>query len=304
MVGRHLDELQCRGFSLGQGIIPQDGVGGVGNIGAFLRVANDDDLAQAGDVVRHLCRFAARVERLALVGVAVGRDHDDGLQLAQSVQRGGGPQVGGARGPGRAQAGGRQHRNDGLGDVGHVANDAIPRLDAHFAQERGQPRHPVVQFGIGEGAPLTRFVAEKNGDLIIAIAEQVLGKVEFRAHEPTRAREFVQVVDDLVVRARGANPRVVPHRRPKLWDILHRPGVEFPVVSDVETVLFVEVGDEVGDVRVAATFFRGNPKRLFHGGFPPRWVVPNGGEVISKRSILEVPNQEQSVDSRVRDTSA
>ena len=71
-----------------------------------------------------------RVVRLAVVVIALDREQHLRLDLAEAVEHALCAEVGRAGRPDRAEAGSRQHENDGLGHVRHERRDAVAFLHA------------------------------------------------------------------------------------------------------------------------------------------------------------------------------
>ena len=71
--------------------------------------------------------------------VSVNGDEYLRLELPEAIGDALGPEVRSADAPDRAEAGGREHRDDRLGDVRQVPDDPVPGLDPD-ARERGGER--------------------------------------------------------------------------------------------------------------------------------------------------------------------
>src|SRR5207249_2765589 len=77
--------------------------------------------------VRELARA---VEVAPAVAVPIHRDEDLRFELAEAVDHRARSEVRRAARPDRAEAGGREQRDDGLGDVRQIRDDAVAARDA------------------------------------------------------------------------------------------------------------------------------------------------------------------------------
>src|SRR3990172_11419950 len=82
----------------------------------------------------------------------------------------------------------------------------------------------------------------------------------------SRAPEARQVVDDPGVALGRPDPSELPHRRPELRELLHRPLPEVGITPDSGTIRLVDLGDKSCEVRPAAAVLVGLPQRPFHPG--------------------------------------
>ena len=128
--------------------------------------------------------------RLAVVEVAVGREQHLRANLAEAIEHGVDAEVRRARRPHGADAGRRQHRDDGLGTVRDECRDAVAVADAERAQARGDARDLRAQLVPRQLAALAALVGEYERRAARVVLEQVLGEVEPRAFEPLGARAF------------------------------------------------------------------------------------------------------------------
>ncbi len=74
-------------------------------------------------------------------------------------------EVGRARGPGCADARGREHRNDRLGHVRQEAGDDVARPDPVLREPGRDARHLGAQLAPGELAPVAALVAKDDRGL-------------------------------------------------------------------------------------------------------------------------------------------
>ena len=93
---------------------------------------------------------ASESMRLAAVAVAVDGEQHLRLDLAEAVEHALHAEIGRAGRPDRAEAGGREHRDDRLRHVRHEAGDAVAgRRPARAAPARARDTS-VVELGVAE----------------------------------------------------------------------------------------------------------------------------------------------------------
>src|SRR6185436_20296183 len=150
------------------------------------------------------------VYRLAVVEIAVRGKENARLDLAKAVEHALHAEIGRARRPDRADAGRGEHRDDGAGKIGHVRGDAVARLDAGRAQRLREPRHFVVQLGVGHAAFYAVLAPEHDGGFGVAPSQQVFREIQVRLREPARARHAIRVLERDVALALGDYAAKVP----------------------------------------------------------------------------------------------
>ena len=168
----------------------------------------------------NLFQIAYAVEILAGIPIAVGRKNQLGLNLAEPVDHGLGAKFGRGRRPDGADGRCREHRNHGLGNVGHVGDHPV-------AFAKPERTHPGRQFanGAGDLAPTHggqraqfRAVA-KHVPVRIAgkfVTKDMFGVVEPGSREPSRARHGV-IRDDRLKLAFRRNLEIIPDGRPEAF---------------------------------------------------------------------------------------
>ena len=109
---------------------------------AGAEVVHQDHGVQAGQLGGDGGQLGSPVEPLAAVGVAVDAEQDLRRDLREPVDHAARPEVRRARRPDRAQAGGREHRDQGLGRVRQVGGDPVAVADAKRRQPGPDPRRP------------------------------------------------------------------------------------------------------------------------------------------------------------------
>ena len=90
----------------------------------------------------------------------------------------------------RADPSTSEHRDGGFGNHRHVDDDPVASLDAIRLQDVGEFAGLHMEFGVGEGAFITRFSLPEDGDLVAALLEvtvdAVFADIELAADEPLR----------------------------------------------------------------------------------------------------------------------
>jgi hypothetical protein len=114
-----------------------------------LQIRHNHGLPQRGKLPHHVCHARQRVDRLAGVGVAVGREQHGRRDLPEAVQHAAHAEIRRARGPDRAETGRSEHGNDGLGRVGQEAADAVARAYAGAAEGDLAAGDLVAQRAVG-----------------------------------------------------------------------------------------------------------------------------------------------------------
>src|SRR6185437_9827702 len=137
-----------------------------------------DGALDAGKLRQHLRDGLERVEGLAAVEVAVGREEYLGLNLSEAIQHTVDAEVRRAGRPHGPEARRCEHGDDRLGKVGQESGDAIVRAHSQRGQTGGYTRDLRVQLPERDLAALAVLVTKQNGRLIVAVTEQVLGKVQ------------------------------------------------------------------------------------------------------------------------------
>ena len=211
---------------------------------------------QPGD---HLGDLRALVERLSRVDVALGRQQDPRLDLAEPIEHALHAKIWRARRPYRANRRGAEHGDDGLGDIGEVGGDPVARLDPLRAKRRGKrgglgaqlpPRHRPRRRLLGPRDDRRGVVADRG----VAVPKDVLGEVQTRVWKEASPRHAVDTDGDRA--AFGADDAAKgPHRVPEL----ERPG-DTPVIE-------LRIGPALskrGQVRQGDALCRGGPERRVH----------------------------------------
>ena len=138
------------------------------------------------------------VEVAAAVTVAIDRQQELGVDLAEAVQHAGMAHVGRAARPDGADAGAGKKGDRGFRNVGQIGHHPVARADAERAQRIGHRRNLIAQFAPGELRQAAQFGTGDDGGRIggrvIGVeAKYLLGKIEPGAIEPGCARHSVLV---------------------------------------------------------------------------------------------------------------
>ena len=238
------DRQEFQRPGLGQQLAPGHGVGDL-----VPAIGDVHDVAQAGQRGANRGHFGPAVDRAVAEAVAVDGQQDHGIELREAVDDAAGAELGSAAGPDRADARRRGERDQRLGDVGHVGDDAIARLDTEAQEARAGARDRLAQVREGELHAVARLRVGDHGDLpgIRVVADQVLGEVEARAREPGGRRHALGR-DHGGIRGVRLDSREVPDRRPEARQVVDGPALELVVGREFEAALALEPADVAPDL--------------------------------------------------------
>ena len=180
--------------------------------------------------------------------VAVCRDEHRRRELAEPAGRRGGRVVLPAARPHRAEVGGAEEGDHGLGEVRQEGAHAVALADAERVQVPGEGAGAVDQLGVGERGPLAGLRARddgRRGRALRRLPGDDGGEVETGAREPARGRYPRPVLggqDHGVVPRAERRPghsvelEVLPHRAPERGRLVDGPAVQLVVVGHVTRV--------------------------------------------------------------------
>jgi hypothetical protein len=123
-----------------------------------------------------------------------------------------------------------------------------PGLDAGRAQRLREPRHFVVQLGVGHAAFYAVLAPEHDGGLGVAPAQQVFGEIQARLREPARAGHAVRVLERDVPLALGDYAAEVPQQPVELLWRGDRPCMQRRVIGEAGAILARSRAHEGGHV--------------------------------------------------------
>ena len=263
VVERHLLEGEFGTCARIAQFVPADRVLEPAEVGLRVHVGEDHRVLEGRHLALEPRDNVEPVEVAAAVAVAVDREEDLRLDLREAVDDARGAEVGRAARPDRADRGGGREGDDRLRDVRHVGDDAVAAAHAEAAEARRDGRDLLAQLAPGDLLHLGAHLggAEDRHLAGIAVAEQVLGKVQLAAGEPLRARHRA-VGEDLVVRLRCLNFEVVPDRGPEVLELVHRPAPELVVVRELSPALGREPAHVAGHLRSLDRLRRRLPELL------------------------------------------
>jgi hypothetical protein len=112
--------------------------------------ADHDHGLERGQLPGDLGHHAGSRVVLTVVGVAVHGQQHGGLDLREPVHHAAGAEIGRARGPDRADAGGGEQPDHRLGDVRQQRHDAIALGHAQGPQPARDPGHFGGELGVAE----------------------------------------------------------------------------------------------------------------------------------------------------------
>ena len=195
-------------------------------VGLLVQVGHQHRALHRRQLLEHALDALDRVDALAGVVVAVAGEQHLRRDLTEAVEHAADAEVGRARRPDRAEAGGCQHRDHRLGPVRQKTDDTIALDHASGSETGGTARHAVVQLGVAQRLAVAAFVAEHQRSLVVAMPQQVLREVEPGAVEPPGARHARRVGHHPVPAARVLHAAERPDRRPEAFRVLDAPLVE------------------------------------------------------------------------------
>ncbi len=195
--------------------------------GLRIQVGQQHRMLQRRQFGAHRLQHRQPVEVLAAVAVAVDRDQQFRIDLAEAVEHAGAAHVGRAAGPDRADRGAGEKRHRRFRDIRQVGGDAVARLDAERAQAVRHRRDLLPQFAPRQLRQRPQFRLRDDrrllGFAIVGVkAEYLLGEIQARAVEPFGARHLVRI-QHLPVRRRTAHFEVLPDRFPEILEMIDRP---------------------------------------------------------------------------------
>ncbi len=236
---------------------------------------------QSGSDALHL---RATRKRLAAVAVAVDAEHELRRELRETVEHAARAEVRAAPRPDRADAGRREHRDDGIRRVRQAADHPVALDDPESSQRRRHSpdaRGQLIPRQAGRRPPFAQVDERLRAGT--RVAEHVLRVVEPRAREPFRARHRPPAQ-----RARGRHARayaeVLPQRAPEPLEVLHRPAPERGVVVEATAPLAVEPAHESRQVRALDARCVGLPEQVTLGYHTPLPAITRRSPASSRGS--------------------
>lgn len=137
--------------------------------------------------------------------------------MLEAVEDAAGAEIGGAGRPDTADGRGGEECDDGLGDVGQIAADPVPRSHAEGTEFGGERAHLAAEFGPADGLLFGRLVHTQERGCVGAFvggAQCVFGVVEAAAGEPGSAGHR-GIGEHRLVRSREADSRPLGEGAPE-----------------------------------------------------------------------------------------
>ncbi len=186
------------------------------------------------------------------IGDGIAGDQHLRLDLLEAVDHGGRSHVGRADAPDRADAGARQKRDDGFGDVGQVGRDPVAGLDALLLQMQRERRRLAPQLRPARFVELAVLAAtddrgQAGGVGGLDMPEHLPRIVDLRAGKPHRARHLA-LGDHGRKRRRRLQIVIVPDAAPEAVEIAHRPLPHLLVIREGKATLLGEPVAVEGDL--------------------------------------------------------
>jgi len=237
-----------------------------------VQVGHDHDMLQARQRIHQVADDGAAVEILAAVAVAVDREDHLRLDLAEAVDHALRAEVGRTTRPHRADRCRRQQRYRGLGNVRHVGDDTVARLDAGAPKPGGQPFDLLGKLVPAQllQRPVFRHVSDRH------LAGPTAGQdlfcvVQPGAREPLGAGHFALAQHRLVA-GPVIETVVGPQLLPEPLDVLDRPAPKVLVCRQLESPPLLDVAAEMFDSAGGDRRFARLPQ---DAAFLGHWPLPN-----------------------------
>ncbi len=203
---------------------------------------------QPGQRRADLAHLGPAVDGLGAVPVALDGEQDLRVDLLEASHDAGRPELGGARRPHRAEAGGGQEGHEGLVDVGEVGDHTVPPTHAEALQSRPHARHLVAQIPEGQRARRPRLRDRLHRQPVGIAPQRPLRVAQRHVREPACARHR-PLGEDPVGRDRRAQLAVVPDGRPERGEVVDRPPPQVVVPLEGEAALAFEPAEVAPQLR-------------------------------------------------------
>ena len=227
-----------------------------------LGVGDDDHPLHRREPAHDLGQAVEARIPLPLPEVAVRRQQDAGLDLAEAVEDALHAEVGRCGRDRRPEARRGEHVHDRLRHVGDVAGHAVARGESQRLQRLREPRGRVVELRPAQVAADAVLGPEEERGRVVAPPEQVLREVQPGVGIPARPRQAVEV-DDHALAALADDPAEVPHRVPERLRLAHGPAPQRPRVVRARPAALVRVAGEARHVRRRREVRGRRPQRPF-----------------------------------------
>ncbi len=289
VVEGHLLKARARGGALGvrvEQLLPGDRSRAHGcRLCRRVQVGQQDGLLDGWELGQDSGGDSGAIEVLAAMAVAVDGQQDLGLDLGEAVDDAAGAELGGGARPDRAEAGGRQEGDQGLGDVGHVGDHPVPAHDSQRAQPGGRRGDLGPQLAPAQLGQLAGLRAVQDGRLLgVMPRDEVLGVVEPGALEPDGSRHLVRTQDTLVGRG-GADATELPDIGPELLELGHRPLPQLAVVLEAQAVALRRPCHEACHLGLPQLLRRGRPDRLLGLGAAHADILADRGALRTESRV-------------------
>ena len=236
------------------------GTSGIGNV---------NDVLEAGQGGGDLGDLGAAVDRLLAVGVPGDRKQQLRLQLAEAVDHAPRPELRCTRRPDRAEARGREKRDQGLRNVREVGDHPVALSDPESLKSGACPRHLITEVSEGEVDRPPRLRAGEHRDRVgvLVAPEHVLGVVQAGAGEPLRTGHLPRAEDPLVWRP-GPDLEELPERAPEPLEVIDRPAPELVVAGMIDPAGVAEPLEVAPELGLLANVGGRRPHHLSDLGAP------------------------------------
>ena len=234
MVGRDLLELHCWCGSVVAGgeLVPEQRTRPQRSAVVRVEIRQQNDVLERRQPVDDAPHLRAPLEALAAVTIAVDAEHQLRRELRESIEHTACAEIRTAARPDRADAGGREHRDHGIGRVRQAADDPVTLDDSQPAQRSREPPHACGELVPGQaGRRLPLAQIDQHLGTGPCAGQYVLRVIESGSGEPFRAGHGAPAQRARRRHAR-ADVEVLPERAPETLEILHRPAPERRIIVE------------------------------------------------------------------------
>src|SRR5271157_6045022 len=226
VVEGELLEMDIKALFFRDKIVVMHGVRDRTDVRPLPGIRKDNHLLNTRELLYYSADTRQRIVAFPVVEVAVCGEEDLGLYLSESVQDSFDTEIRRAGRPDRADARSCKHSYDGVGHVGHVPGHAVACGYSGISEGFRQPRHFVVQLGVGHVLHSLTFPFECDRNTVVSVSQEVLSVIETRSDEPLGSDHGERVFQDCLVSLRRYDVAEFPYGGPEILPARDRPVVK------------------------------------------------------------------------------
>jgi hypothetical protein len=230
-----------------------------------------DDRLEAREPCADLGDLLAAVDQLLAVAVTGDGEEHFRLELPEPVEDAADAELGRTRRPDRAEARGREERDERLRDVRQVRDDPVTGTDAETLEAHAGASDLLPKIAERQLHRLARLRVrdDRDGVDVLVTAEHVLRVVQPCTREPLRAGHLARAEHPLV-RGVRADLVEVPDRGPEGLEVGDRPAPELLVAGEVESALAAQPLEIAPELEALACVCRRLPQDVALREWPTR----------------------------------